>query len=144
MSLYDLAQSGMSAQRIRINVIANNLANVNTTRTEEGTPYRRRVPLFMAVEEPGSFQKALRDAVDAKGGVKVTEIIEDRSDNAFTQIYDPHHPDADENGILLKPNINPIMEMVNLMAAGRAFESNVMVFNTARQMNRKAMEIGSV
>jgi len=127
-----------------MNVIANNLANASTTRTEEGGPYRRRTVLFSAIEPGATFSDAL-DAVRAgKGGVEVTGVVEDMSDDAFVEVHDPGHPDADENGIVRRPNINPVIEMVHLMEAVRAFEANVSAFNAARQMGRKALEIGSV
>jgi len=127
-----------------MNVIAQNLANANTTRTAEGGPYRRRTVLFSAIDGRGTFADALDAVRGGKAGVEVTRIVEDRSDDAFVEVYDPRHPDADENGYVQRPNINPVIEMVHLLEAVRAFEANVSAFNAARQMGRKALQIGSV
>lgn len=139
-----ISPTGMAAQRIRLNVIAHNLANVNTTRTAEGAPYRRRTVLFAAAAGQASFADMLEAARSGKGGVSVTGVVEDTSDDAFVRVHDPRHPDADEEGFVLRPNINPVTEMVHLMEAVRAFEANVSAFNAARQMGRKALEIGAV
>jgi flagellar basal-body rod protein FlgC len=127
-----------------MNVIAHNLANANTTRTAEGGPYRRRTVLFSAGDGGRTFSDALDSIRSGKGGVQVTRIIEDTSDDAFVEVHDPRHPDANEEGYVLRPNINPVTEMVHLMEAVRAFEANVSAFNAARQMGRKALQIGSV
>jgi flagellar basal-body rod protein FlgC len=134
----------MAAQRLRMNVIAHNLANANTTRTAEGGPYRRRTVLFSAADGGRTFSDALEAVRSGKGGVEVTRIVEDRSDDAFVEAYDPRHPDANEEGYVRRPNINPVIEMVHLLEAVRAFEANVSAFNAARQMGRKALQIGSV
>jgi flagellar basal-body rod protein FlgC len=142
MSL-SISPTGMAAQRIRLNVIAHNLANVNTTRTAEGEPYRRRTVLFSSVNGENSFADLLAAARSGEGGVCVTGVVEDTSEDAFIRIYDPRHPDADDEGFVDRPNINPVTEMVHLMEAVRAFEANVAAFNAARQMGRKALEIGA-
>jgi flagellar basal-body rod protein FlgC len=134
----------MAAQRLRMNVIAQNLANANTTRTVEGGPYRRRTVLFSPIDGGGTFSDALDAIRGGKAGVEVTRIVEDHSDDAFVEVYDPRHPDANEEGYVQRPNINPVIEMVHLLEAVRAFEANVSAFNAARQMGRKALQIGSV
>jgi len=139
-----ISPSGMAAQRIRLNVIAENLANVHTTRTAEGGPYRRRTVLFAPADGGRQFADCLDAARSGDGGVEVTQVVEDRSENAWVRVYDPRHPDADDEGFVLRPNINPVNEMVHLLEAVRAFEANVSAFNAARQMARKALEIGAV
>lgn len=138
-----ISPTGMAAQRIRMNVIAQNLANAETTRTAEGGPYRRRTVLFAPVAA-SAFGELLEAARAGEGGVEVTRVVEDRSEDAFVRLYDPQHPDADTDGYVLRPNINPVNEMVHLLEAVRAFEANVSAFNAARQMGRKALEIGAV
>jgi flagellar basal-body rod protein FlgC len=141
---FSISASGLAAQRIRMNVIANNLANVNTTRTPEGGPYRRRSVLFESVEGQGGFSGLLSNEISSRGGVRVSQIIEDTSESAFTEKMDPTHPDADPvTGIVKMPNINPITEMVNLLSATRAFEANVTAFNSTKDLYRKSLEIGA-
>jgi flagellar basal-body rod protein FlgC len=132
MSFFDimkLSATGLSAQRIRINVISSNLANANTTKGENNEPYRRKDVVFEQVLE-GEF----------KNGVKVKEIIED--EKPFILRYEPGHPDADEEGYVQYPNINPVEEMVNILEAQRSYESNLTVLNTAKQLALRALEIG--
>jgi len=132
MSFFDvmkLSATGLSAQRIRINVISANLANANTTRSENGEPYRRKDVIFEQVLEG-----------EMKGGVKVQDVIED--DKPFVIKFEPGHPDADEEGYVRYPNVNPIEEMVNMLEAQRSYESNLTVLNTAKQLALRALEIG--
>jgi flagellar basal-body rod protein FlgC len=124
-----LSATGLSAQRIRINVISSNLANANTTRGESGEPYRRKDVIFEQMLE-GEF----------KNGVRVKKVIED--EKPFTLKYEPGHPDADEEGYVQYPNINPVEEMVNILEAQRSYESNLTVLNTAKQLALRALEIG--
>jgi flagellar basal-body rod protein FlgC len=134
----------MAAERIRMNVISSNLANVNTTRTAEGGPYRRRSVLFEAIDGRGGFASLLTDELAGRGGVRVARIVEDETDEAFLDKMDPTHPDADPaTGIVKVPNINPITEMVHLLSATRAFEANVSAFNATKQIFRKSLEIGT-
>ena len=119
----DLAAEGMVAQRTRLNVISQNLANANTTRTEDGTPYRRKTAIFQAIPAGEIFEDRLRDALDQKlQGVKVTDIVP--VEGPFKKIFDPTHPDADEMGYLYLPNVNLVEEMVLMMNANRAYEAN--------------------
>ena len=135
----------MTAQRIRMDVIANNLANANTMVTAEGGPYRRREVIF---EAPGNnFAESLSTARrrlnrEIGNGVKVQRILEDQSEQAFVKIYDPGHPFADPNGIVVRPNINPTTEMVNMIDASRAYEANVTAMNAFKQMASRALQIG--
>lgn len=135
-----ISSSGLTAERLRMDVIADNIANSETTRTENGGPYIRKVV---------SFKENLDKAFDAKsgkyeselGGVKVGAIAKDGS-TPLKKVYDPSHPDADEEGFVLMPNVNILNEMVDLITASRAFEANVTAINAEKQMAMKALEIG--
>jgi flagellar basal-body rod protein FlgC len=122
----------LRAQRIRIDTIANNIANINTTRTPQGGPFRRQMAIFAAQPlEPAPIE-------DGRG-VDVPEIVPDMS--PFKTVYDPGHPDADENGYLLLPNINIAVEMVDLVSASRSYEANVASISATKRILRKALEI---
>jgi flagellar basal-body rod protein FlgC len=139
-----ISASGLQSQRTVITVIAENLANAQTTRTEEGGPYMRKRAILSPVPiSPGSpfFELLTRKLGPEAMGVKVQEIVEDP--DGLKTIYDPSHPDADETGLLLLPNVNPMEEMVALMAASRVFEANVSAFNAAKSMTLKSLEIGN-
>jgi len=147
MSL-DISARGMTAQRIRLSVLANNIANASTTRTPEGGPYRPRYAVFQAqsgASQPGGFARTL-DEVEAQigKGVKVLSVIQDRSDNAFIRVYDPAHPDAGADGYVLRPNVNPALVMVDVIDAMRAYEANVASVNAQKQMAQNALEIGRI
>jgi flagellar basal-body rod protein FlgC len=128
-----------------MDVIANNIANANTMVTAEGSPYRRREVIF---EAPGkTFAESLSTArrrinQTIGSGVKVQRVTEDRTEKAFTKLYDPGHPFADENGLVLRPNINVTAEMVNMIDASRAYEANVTTLNSYKQMEQRALQIG--
>jgi len=124
------SSSGLSAQRLRMNLISKNLANVNTTRTTDGGPYRRQEAVFAARQgDEDSFHSQLK-----------AQIVEDARPPALK--YDPQHPDADATGYVRLPNINMIEEMVNMMSASRSYEANVNAIRTTREMTNKALEIG--
>lgn len=136
--IFSIAGSGLEAQRVRMDVIASNLANAQTTRTPEGGPYRRRDVLFVTTPAlPGTFQSALEAALRQ---VQVSRVVEDP--RPFPEIYQPGHPDADERGYVQLPNVNILEEMVNLMAASRAYEANITILNTTKAMALRALEIG--
>lgn len=142
---YGICASGMTAQRIRMDVIANNIANANTMVTAEGSPYRRREVVFEATGRTfaDSLTTARRRLERTIGsGVNVQRIAEDQSENAFIRIYDPGHPFADTNGMVLRPNINVTTEMVNMIDASRAYEANVTALNSFKQMEQRALQIG--
>jgi flagellar basal-body rod protein FlgC len=126
----DISASGLTAQRIRLDTIANNLANAETTRTSSGTPYRRQVPVFKEV-----FNQSL----GVFGGVEVVTIVKDQS--PFRVVYDPGHPDANVDGYVLYPNVNPVIEMTDMISATRSYEANLSVMNSAKSMFLKALEI---
>jgi len=136
MSLFhslDISASGLTAQRLRMDTIANNLANVNTTRTERGGPYRRQMPVFEARESfAGTFRRL--------AGVRVARIEEDTDPPRL--VYDPGHPDADADGYVRMPNVNVVTEMVDMISASRAYEANIAALNAAKAMAIKALEIG--
>jgi len=139
----DIGASGLTAQRLRMDTISQNIANINTTRTENGTPYRRRVAVFEERSANSSFSDYLSESSKEKyigKGVRVSRIIEDSS--PFKRTYDPGHPDADEDGYVLMPNVDIITEMVNMISATRAYEANVTSINTTKSMAMKALEIG--
>jgi flagellar basal-body rod protein FlgC len=142
MSLFDAidtAASGLSAERLRMDVTAENLANAQTTRGADGQPYRRKV---VALEQAGggfgaSLDGALKGA--SNGGVRVAGITQDATPNRL--VYDPGHPDADARGYVSMPNVQPVTEMVDLISASRGYEANVTVMQTAKQMFAKTLEI---
>lgn len=135
-----ISASGLSANRAWINVLSSNLANINTTRTADGKPYQRRTVIYESTpaEAFGSqLDLAMQDNLQK---VSVTDIVSDGRD--FREVYDPSHPDANENGIVLMPNINSVEEMANLVNASRSYEANLAALNMAKQLAMKAMEIG--
>jgi len=136
----DISATGLSAQRLRMNLISSNMANVNTTRTESGEPYKRKDALFTSIEKD-DFQTVLdAQAGGPQGGVEVAEIIEDKK--PFVEKYDPGHPDADENGYVRLPNVNIVEEMVNMISASRSFEANATAVRATKDMVSVALEIG--
>ena len=134
---FNISASGLSAQRVRLNTISSNLANINTTRTPEGGPYKRKDVVFTAVEEKNSFNRILKDKVNA---VKVEEVIEDQ--RPFKFVYDPYHPDANKDGYVSYPNIEMVEEMVNMLSASRLYEANINAVKTTTDMAKKALMIG--
>ena len=148
MDSLNVSASGMTAERVRMDVISNNLANANTTRTSAGGPFRRQEVMLA----PGqtSFSDALQaadgtpGAVSAAGnglnGVEVSGIVADQS--PFKEVYDPGNPDADKRGYIKLPNVNVVSEMVDMMTASRAYEADVTSVNAAKAMAMKALDIG--
>ncbi|HWR21895.1 MAG TPA: flagellar basal body rod protein FlgC [Feifaniaceae bacterium] len=146
LSSLDISGSALTAQRLRMDVISQNIANANTTRAENGEAYRRRAVVFS--ERPGTArfsaflnraQEEQRDQVAGRG-VVVSSIETDMSD--FKIEYDPSHPDADEDGYVRYPNVNEVTEMVDMMAATRAYEASITALNATKNMALKALEIG--
>lgn len=137
---FDTSATGMTAQRLRTDIIAQNIANVNTTRDANGNVYKRRTVVFQE-KSATTFSNALAVAIGAKSkGVKVTQIVEDPSEGRM--VYDPSHPDANEEGYVTYPNVNTVTEMTNLIDASRSYEANVTAFNASKSMALKALEIG--
>ncbi|MEB3298238.1 MAG: flagellar basal body rod protein FlgC [Candidatus Sericytochromatia bacterium] len=122
----DIAASGLTAQRFRLDVVSANLANVNTTRTDAGEPFRRQIVQFRARQ--GRLP-----------GVDVYEIAQDKA--PFPRIYDPGNPDADASGYVRMPNVNPVTEMTDLISASRSYEANITAAGALKEMARKALEI---
>lgn len=136
---FTISASGMTAERLRMDTIANNLANAQTTRTEDGGPYRRQVPVFAARLEQSSRGRFFGQR--GRGmGVRVTEIRQ--STGPPRLVYDPDHPDAGEDGYVAMPDVDLAREMVDLISASRAYEANVTTFNTAKNMAMRALDIG--
>ena len=132
VSAADIAVSGLKAQRIRMNVIANNIANAQTTRTNQGGPFRRQLAVFRG----GQMERR----VNSGGvGVRVKDIVSDPS--PFRQVYDPDHPDANDAGYVAYPNVSIAVEMANLVSAQRAYDANVAVIVAGKRMQAKALEI---
>ncbi|MEM6961016.1 MAG: flagellar basal body rod protein FlgC [Myxococcota bacterium] len=141
-SAMEIAASGLSAERTRMNVIASNLANSRTTQTEEGGPYRRMDPVFRAVPLADRVPEAAEsEHANSAFLVEVPEIRED--EGPANLMYDPTHPDANEDGFVEMPNINAVEEMVNMITATRAYEAGVTVMQTLKGMARQALSIGS-
>ncbi|HVP39539.1 MAG TPA: flagellar basal body rod protein FlgC [Candidatus Saccharimonadales bacterium] len=161
----EISASGLAAQRLRMNVIANNIANASTTRTPEGGPYRRQVVDFRAALEgpqilvpagpapgmhlaephaegapPSAPQVAAERFAVLPAGVEVARVSEDSSE--LPMVYDPSHPDADAKGYVRMPNVNPVAEMMDLMTASRAYEANVTAIGVARDMANNTLQIG--
>ncbi|NTU48557.1 MAG: flagellar basal body rod protein FlgC [Syntrophobacteraceae bacterium] len=136
-----ISASGLSANRAWINVLSANLANMNTTRTQDGKPYQRRTIIYESVPSASSFDEVLDNALQEEvQKVQVTDIVADGRD--FKEVYDPSHPDANEEGVVLTPNISQVEEMANLVNASRSYEANLAAINTAKQLALKAIEIG--
>lgn len=140
---FNINASGMTAQRYRMDIISENVANANTTRTEDGTPYRRKVVTFEERNGAvGSFRSFLGEASDRynKQGVKVSQVSEDTW-TQMNMVYDPSHPDADENGYVTYPNVNIVTEMTNLIDASRSYEANATAFNASKTIAMKGLEM---
>ncbi len=139
---FDISATGMTAERFRTDVIAQNIANITTTRTEDGTPYRRKVVAFQE-KRFDTFDEILnRQRYRYKGaGVKVTEVRED-TESDYIMEYDPSHPDADENGYVSYPNVNIVTEMTNLIDASRGYEANATAFEASKAIVQAGIGIG--
>lgn len=142
-SSFNINSSGLTAQRYRMDIISQNLANANTTRTEDGTPYRRKVVTFSEKNSQTPFSRVLNSTTDrySGAGVKVSGVHEDTW-TEMVETYDPSHPDADENGYVTNPNVNIIQEMTDMIDASRAYEANATAFNASKSMALKGLEMG--
>lgn len=139
---FDINASGMTAERYRMDIISENVANAKTTRTEDGTPYRRKVVVFEEKNSQTPFHQVLNKATDrySGNGVKVTGVYEDEW-TEMNMVYDPSHPDADENGYVTYPNVNTITEMTNLIDASRAYEANSTAFTASKNIATKGLDM---
>jgi len=158
MAAIDISASGLRAQRIRMNSIAQNVANINTTRTDEGGPYRRQIAILSVKKEQGAFRDYLENAklelvttkkchlepVKGEKGEMVMQGVEasiELDNSPPKMVFDPTHPDADEAGYVAMPNINIVEEMVDMISASRSYEANVTAIQAVKTMARSAMEI---
>lgn len=152
LSSMNISASALTAQRQRLDVISENVSNIDTTRTEAGGPYRRKMVVFEDKAGDVSFKDSLNNAIIERGangrvvrrdyapGVRVNDIVEDQSE--FKTEYNPGHPDADENGYVKLPNVNMLEESIDSMSATRSYQANVTVLNAVKLMAQKALEIG--
>ena len=144
-SAFNISASGLTAQRYRMDIISENVANANTTRTQDGSPYRRKVVTFEEKGGQTSFSRVLGKAAYSHGytgqGVKVTGVFEDY-ETEMNMVYDPSHPDADENGYVSYPNVNIVTEMTNMIDASRAYEANATALNASKSMALQGLQIG--
>ena len=142
-STLNISATGLTAERLRMDVVADNIANINTTRTPEGGPYQRKLILFSEIKDKNSddfssvFENIKSD--ELSGGVKVVGITKDAA--PFKKVYDPGHPDADKNGYVRYPNVNVITEMVDMVSASRAYEANLQAVSVFRNMSIRAIDI---
>lgn len=136
----NITGSALTAERFRSDIILQNIANAQTTRTESGDPYRRKQVVFQ--ERGLNFEESLDKELKGygRGGVRVKEVIE--SEDPFVPVYDPTHPDANEDGYVMMPNVNNTEEQVDLLAASRAYEANVAALSVVKAMAMKGLEIG--
>jgi flagellar basal-body rod protein FlgC len=145
MGMFDaleISASGLTAERLRMDVTAENLANAQTTRGADGQPYRRKEVILAEREGPSSFGATLAGAMGRGGrarGVEVAGIAQDAT--PLKQVYDPGHPDADADGYVQMPNVDPVAEMVDLISAQRAYEANVTAMQAAKQMFSKTLDL---
>lgn len=151
LSSMNIVASGLTAQQLRLDIVAENVTNSTTTRTENGGgAYRRKMVVFEAQGGRDTFRMALARATNGlvsnasastRGGVRVTQIVEDPSD--LRLVYDPTHPDANENGYVEMPNVDMVKEITDAMAATQAYSANVTAFNALKSVVSKGLEIGS-
>lgn len=150
-SSMNIVGSGMTAQQARLDVISENITNMNTTRTESGGAYRRKITVMQAETGKNGFREAMSRAArrghaisnrgyEQAGGVKIVEIAEDETELPF--VYDPTHPDANEEGYVEMPNVTLVKEVTDAMAASQAFNANVTAFNALKQVVQRGLDIG--
>ncbi|MBR3562147.1 MAG: flagellar basal body rod protein FlgC [Oscillospiraceae bacterium] len=150
-SSMNIVGSGMTAQQARLDVISENITNMNTTRTESGGAYRRKITIMESESGKNGFREAMSRAArkghaisnrgfEQAGGVKIVEIAEDQTEMPF--VYDPTHPDANEEGYVELPNITLVKEVTDAMAASQAFNANVTAFNALKQVVQRGLDIG--
>ncbi len=147
MSFFDTlntSATALTAQSLRMDIISQNMANVDTTRTADGGAYKRKTVIFKEIgDNKNNFQNIFNKTLNKNqrlAGVKVEKIVED--DTEGPKEYNPTHPDSDENGYVTKPNVNVVEEMVNMISANRAYEANITSVNLTKSMISKTLEIG--
>lgn len=146
LTIFQISSQGMSAQRERLESAASNMANAHTTRTSEGGPYRRRDVLFetVAIQQANTFSDAGSLFADTTAGVPqgVRSSTELAAPDKFIKRFDPSHPDADADGYIKLPEVDPLEETVNMISAARSFEANATAFNTAKELVRATLKLG--
>ena len=142
LNSFDISASGMTAERQRLDIAAENISNAETTRTASGGTYRRKMVVLQEVPTTSFRTKfnSLLNRTASKGGVKVTEIVEDQRD--LNPVYNPDHPDANEEGYVMMPNVDLVKETIDGMSATRAYEANITAFNAMKLMAQRALDIG--
>jgi len=144
-SSMDISAAGMAAQRARLDVVAENIANAESTRTKAGGPYRRRQVVFQAIpssSQTSSFGSVFQSTMQNQGSfqtVRVSKVMEDQT--PFREVYDPSHPDANAAGMVKMPNVSTVKEMVDMNSAARGFESDVTVMEASKRMFLKSLEL---
>ncbi len=144
---FHINASGLTAERFRMDIISQNIANANTTRTDNGDPYTRKVVTFETKHDPGASFNSVLLSTQSKynrsnmAGVKVGGVYSD-TQSEVKMVYDPSHPDADENGYVVYPNVNIITEMTNLIDSSRAYEANATAFNASKNIAQAGLSIG--
>lgn len=152
LTTMNIIASGFTAQQIRLDVISENVTNINTTRTESGGAYRRKVVVFQSESDKNSFRAAMARAarrgqavssrrISVAGGVRVVEIAEDES--TMPMVYDPEHPDSNEDGYLELPNVTLVKEVTDAMAASQAYNADITMFNMMKQVVAQGLQIGA-
>ena len=143
-SIFDIAGSGMTAQSLRLNTTASNIANAETASSSTGETYRARKPVFSAIQQslmnPGQGGLPMAADEGPGAGVRVDGIVE--SDAELQMRYEPHHPAANEDGYVYYPNVNVVEELTNMISASRSFQANVEVINSAKQMVQRVLTLG--
>lgn len=144
LSSLDISGSALTASRLRMDTISENLAHQATTRTSaegEAVPYRRRMVVYQPIQDT-SFKDMFQKGIDqtTARGVKVTQIVEDQT--PFKPVFNPEHPDANAEGYVMMPNVDPVKESIDMMAATRAYDANITAFNAVKAMAAKALELG--
>lgn len=139
-NIFDIAGSGMTAQSVRLNTTASNLANAQSASSSIDQVYRNRQPVFAAVFRDANGQPAERGDHNVHAGVQVLGVVE--SDAPLQRRYEPNHPEADEEGYVFYPNVNVVEEMTNMISASRSFQANVEVMNSAKQMVQRVLTLG--
>lgn len=141
MNAMNISSSGMTAQRLRMDIISQNIANINTTRDENGNVYKRKTVIFAEKDATPFANILMKTSGNVGNGVKVTAIVND-NETAMRKVYDPSHPDADSDGYVTYPNVNTVQEMTDMIDATRSYEANVTAFNATKNMALKGLEIG--
>ena len=137
--LFSISAAGMNAQRSRMSVISGNLANVETTRTPEGGPYRRKDAVFVSDPSAAQFSSLFESEMNSGSGVRVSEVITDKRDPE--KRYLPGHPDADKDGYVAYPRMNPAEDMVDLLGASRGYQANVSAVSAVKDMIQKSLDL---